>query len=103
MSQCCIPALYSVHFKGALNSGEAQPIVVQQQVQLHGTFRSAELGPIKHLCAEIDHRGIQAHQRVLESELPFLSGSWVDWPPRSGTSPAVAQTPSAATAKADAH
>jgi chromate transporter len=24
MSQCCIPSLYVVHFKGALNSGEAQ-------------------------------------------------------------------------------
>lgn len=27
MSQCYIPSLYVVHFKGALNSGEAQPFV----------------------------------------------------------------------------
>jgi hypothetical protein len=25
MSQCYIPSLYVVHFKGALNSGEAHP------------------------------------------------------------------------------
>src|SRR5258707_6477376 len=52
-------------------------IVVQQQMQLHQSFGEAKLGPIKHRGAKIDHRGIQAQQRILESELSLLSRSWL--------------------------
>jgi hypothetical protein len=29
MSQCCIPSLYVGHFKGVLNSGEAQGLLAR--------------------------------------------------------------------------
>jgi hypothetical protein len=58
--------------------------------------------PIKLGGAEIDHRGIQAQQRILETELPLLLGFWLAGP-NICTSPATAQTPRDATAKADAH
>src|SRR6266576_1649452 len=34
-------------------------------MQLHRSFRLAELGPIKHGGAEIDHRGIQLPRSML--------------------------------------
>lgn len=37
-------------------------------MQLHGSFGSAELRPVEHRRAPIDHRGIQAHQLVLKTE-----------------------------------
>src|SRR5439155_12906307 len=43
----------------------------------HRSFREAKLGPIKHRGAEIDHRGIQAEQGILESEFPLLPRSWL--------------------------
>src|SRR5437016_5768242 len=46
-------------------------------MQLHRSFGQAKLGPIKHRGAEIDHRGIQAQQGILESEFPLLPRSWL--------------------------
>jgi hypothetical protein len=36
-----------------------------------------QLRPTKHRAAQIDHRDIKAHQRVLETELPLLWSSWL--------------------------
>jgi len=57
--------------------GRQIAIVVQQQMKFHRSLCAAELGPIKHGGAEIDHRGIQAQQRILETELSLLSGFWL--------------------------
>ena len=57
--------------------GRQIAIVVQQQVQLHRTFGQAKLGPIKHGGAQIDHRGIQAQQGILETEFLLFPGSWL--------------------------
>jgi len=62
---------------GDHREGRQIAIVVQQQMKFHRSLRQAELGPIKHGGAEIDHRGIQAQQRILETELPLLSGFWL--------------------------
>src|SRR5665811_1795754 len=40
-------------------------------------FGSTKLRPIKHRGAKIDHRGVQTQQRVLKSELPLFSSSWL--------------------------
>jgi len=53
MSQCYIPSLYSVHFKGALNSGEAQPDAVSIVREL-GVRESSESGPVA-LLGTADH------------------------------------------------
>jgi len=50
------------------------PLVVQEEVELHRPFGSAEGGPVEDTGAEIDHRGIQREQRVLEAELPAALG-----------------------------
>jgi hypothetical protein len=55
--------------------GRQIAIVVSNECS-HRSFRQAEFA-IKHRGAEIDHRGIQAQQRVLETELPLLSGFWL--------------------------
>ena len=55
--------------------GRQIAIVIQQQMEFHCAFGQAKLGPIKHGGAEIDHRGVQAHQGVLESELLLFPGS----------------------------
>ena len=49
-------------------------LALTDTVQFLRSLRQAELGPIKHGGAEIDHRGVQAQQRILETELPLLSG-----------------------------
>jgi hypothetical protein len=38
-------------------------------MQLHGSFGAAEPGPVIHGHAQINHRGIQTDQLVLEPEL----------------------------------
>ena len=43
-------------------------VMVQQQMQLHRAFGTAELGPIIEFQAEINDTGIQTDQLVLESE-----------------------------------
>src|ERR1019366_8699258 len=50
-------------------------LVVQQQMQLHGSFRPAELGPVEYRRAQIDHRDIQTHQLVLKAESPLGVGA----------------------------
>src|SRR5258708_14607098 len=62
---------------GDHREGRQIAIVVQQQMQLHRSFGQAKLGPIKHGGAEIDDRGVQAQQGILESELPLLPRSWL--------------------------
>src|SRR5260370_994733 len=57
--------------------GRQIAIVVQQQMQLHRSFGQAKLGPFKHRGAEIDHRGIQAQQGILETELLLFPRSWL--------------------------
>ena len=52
--------------------GRQIAIVVQQQMELHRSFRPAKLGPIKHRGAQINHRGVQAQQGILEAEFLFL-------------------------------
>ena len=57
--------------------GRQIAIVVQQQMKFHRSLREAELGPIKHGGAEIDHRGVQARRRILRTDFLFflVSGS----------------------------
>jgi hypothetical protein len=43
MSQCYIPSLYVVHFKGALNSGEAVPLAGLQPDKIANIKRGAEV------------------------------------------------------------
>jgi hypothetical protein len=57
--------------------GRQVPIMIQQQMELHGPFCQSKLGPGKHRGAEIDHRGVQTQQRVLETELRLLPRSWL--------------------------
>ncbi len=48
-------------------------IMVQQQMDLNGAFGSSEPGPIEQGQAQVNHRGIEAYQLVLEPEfLPAL-------------------------------
>jgi len=47
------------------------PVVIQQQMQLHGPFGAAKLRPIKHRRAQANHRRIQTQQLVFEAELPL--------------------------------
>jgi len=59
-----------VHLAGGDDAKARQvAVVIEQQVQLDGTFGGAKLGPIVHLQTQVDHGGIQAHQFVLEAEL----------------------------------
>ena len=43
--------------------------MIEQQVQLHSSFGAPKLRPVVQAGAEIDHRGIQAQQPILEAEL----------------------------------
>jgi len=43
--------------------------MVQEQVELHRPLGAAERGPLEERGAEVDHRGIQADELVLEPEL----------------------------------
>jgi hypothetical protein len=45
-------------------------VVVQQAMQLHRPLGAAELRPVEQGRAEVDDRRVQAHQLVLEPELP---------------------------------
>ena len=42
--------------------------MIQQQMELDCPFRALELSPVEQRRAQIDHRGIQAHQGVLEAK-----------------------------------
>jgi len=57
------------------HDGEAgqQALVIEQQMQLHRSFRAPILGPVEDTGAEFDQRGIQAQQLVLKAE-PVPSG-----------------------------
>lgn len=46
-------------------------LVVQQQMKLHGPLGLPVLGPVKQACTELDERGIEAEEPVLEPERPF--------------------------------
>src|SRR5574342_533910 len=48
--------------------------MVEEEMELHRPLRPAEGGPVEERGAEIDHRGVQAHQLVLEPELPAPFG-----------------------------
>src|ERR1700756_2689276 len=69
-------------------------------MKLHGSFRPAELGPVEHGSAQIDHRGIQAHQFVLKNGIS--DSGRCGWKPGSGISAAVDETPFRTSAKDDA-
>ena len=45
-------------------------VVIQQAMQLDRPLGAPELGPVEERRAQIDHRGIQTDQLVLEPELP---------------------------------
>ena len=51
-------------------------VVIEQQMQLDRSLGGAKLRPVMHAQAQIDHRGVQAHQLVLESELLRLLAPW---------------------------
>ncbi len=48
--------------------------MVQEQVELHRALGPAEHRPVKERGTQVDHRGIQAGQFVLEPELPPALG-----------------------------
>jgi hypothetical protein len=48
-------------------------VMVQEQVEFDGAFRSPELGPVEQRKGQVDDAGIQTHQLVLEPE--FLAAS----------------------------
>ena len=45
-----------------------QPLMIEQQMQLRGSFRSAVLRPIENRSTEFDERGVQSEQFVFETE-----------------------------------
>jgi hypothetical protein len=47
------------------------PIMIEHQMQLHRPLGPAKPGPVEYLDTQIDDRRIQAHQLILESELPL--------------------------------
>src|ERR1022692_3386518 len=47
-------------------------IVVQQQMELDGSFPPPILRPVEHRCTQRDGARIQAEQSVLEAKLPLL-------------------------------
>ena len=53
------------------DDGEARQIaiVIQNQMQLHRAFGLPKHSPIEHAGAEIDDRGVDAHELVLETKL----------------------------------
>src|SRR5579883_2812153 len=50
-------------------------VVIEQQVQLDRPLGGTKLRPVVHRKAQVNHRGVQAHQLVLEAELLRLSSS----------------------------
>ncbi len=50
------------------------PVVIQQQVECDRALGAPKLGPVEQRGAQIDHGRIQAHELVLEPELPAAPG-----------------------------
>src|SRR5215470_15328365 len=46
--------------------------MVEEKVELHRPLGPSKLRPIEQARAQIDDRGVQAHELVLESELPAV-------------------------------
>jgi hypothetical protein len=45
-----------------------QPLMIEQQMQLHGSFGAPELCPVENRSAELDERGVQSEWFVFETE-----------------------------------
>ena len=45
--------------------------MIKHQMQLYRPLPPAELRPVIHAQTQINHRGVKAHQFVLETKLPF--------------------------------
>jgi hypothetical protein len=52
-------------------------VMVQEQMELNGTFGLAEVGPEKQAETKVDGGGIEAKQSIFGAELPLLSGALV--------------------------
>ena len=45
-----------------------QPLMIEQQMQLHSAFGAPVLRPVEDRSAEFDERGVQTEQFVFETE-----------------------------------